>query len=97
MVSKPSEHAVSFVRGIAVSVALIPEKKQGDINCKDILDVWKFLSTMFKSWVYSVAVVIKMFWFLDGPAMILGASDLGRWDRDLIGVERINKWQSIAV
>ena len=39
MVSKPSEHAVSFVRGIAVSVALIPEKKQGDINCKDILDV----------------------------------------------------------
>ena len=47
--------------------------------------------------MYSVAVVIKMFWFLDGPAMILGASDLGRWDRDLIGVERINKWQSIAV
>ena len=39
MVRKPSEHAVSFVRGIAVSAALIPERKQGNINCKGILDV----------------------------------------------------------
>ena len=47
--------------------------------------------------MYSIARVIKMFWFLDSSALILGASDLGRSDRDLIGVERINKWQSIAV
>ena len=47
--------------------------------------------------MYSVAIVLKMFWFLDGPAMILGASDLGLSDRDLIGVDRINKWQSITV
>ena len=47
--------------------------------------------------MYSVTIVIKMFWFLDGPAMILGASDLGALDRDLIIVDRINKWQSITV
>ena len=39
MVSKPWEHAVKFVWTIAVSVAIIPERKKGDINCKDILGV----------------------------------------------------------
>ena len=47
--------------------------------------------------MYSAAIVIKMFWFLDGPAMILGASDLGALDRDLVGVDRVNEWQSITV